>query len=761
MGRTSKFSFPIPGRKHSSKKAPSAEPLKEPARPPTISKGSKAQRILGTENALNIDSPTQAEYAYEFPIPKRKPSRMSISISESTNESGSFHGSQSEQWDRESGVFPQGERVGQRHNDDGTASISSGQLRREESSSTLRSHYDHQKSPLSISQQTSASSARDLALRKGFPPAVQRSPLLQIDLTESFDRAEESRYQYEFSQDKAASRKKPAKLDLSMLFPKSRRRGSKSSDAESMAPSTKSVPTNGSRLSRIPADPASRKLAKLPSKDSLRSKESVRSSHSTYDPNQRNSSNNTGVTPYQLYDHYEHMPVPSSHMDRLPEVPKVPECIVPRDQAGGNYSNPKESHSRQPKDWDSAQSPAENGNFSWKKVRSIMGGNEGSSAASISSRNTKTSQHTSRSGISNADLRLNSVLSLSSDSEGESSDREAIESPVLSSRSKASKTSSQRISKISAAQRINEPQKISEPQRPARQQSGGLTPRSHSSRNGSRKVASQESQFQSIPEASSTDAPFPRRAVRQEPTKSSSHQKEPRQSSQKEKRISRKPPVTHTTSLQPTPPLSPHSIELQEGTKPSSRFMAVTKQEEALLEALRQKRARMRDEIIEEHDKGKAPPKITVKRAARHSKQPSASTMRESERQKIMLYLDTPPSDSHRISMAEPSPDLSDFLSFGSDDDSTPRGSWAPPPKAQAKSSSAKKMRNSKASPITPPSAARLSAVGTPDFLENRPAEQVGTKKQGTGVRFVEEPKVVNEQEFLFDDNEAEGVWGV
>lgn len=596
MGRTSKFSFPIPGRKHSSNKAPPAEPLKEPARTSTISKGSKAQRILGTENALNIDSPTQAEYAYGFPIPKRKPSRMSISISESTNESGSFHGSQSEQWDRESGVFPQRERFGQRHNDDGTASISSGQLRREESSSTLRSHYDHQKSPLSISQQTSASSARDLALRKGFPPVVQRSPLLQIDLTDSFDRAEESRYQDEFSRDKAASRKKPAKLDLSMLFPKSRRRGSKSSDAESMVPSTKSVPTNGSRLSRVPADPASRKLVKLPSKDSLRSKESVRSSHSNYDPNQRDSSNNTGGTPYQLYDHYEHMPVPSSHMHRIPEVPKVPkvpECIVTRDQAGGNYSKPKESHSRQPKDRESAQSPAEKGNFSWKKVRSVLGGNEGSSAASISSRNTKTSQHTSRSGISNADLRLNSVLSLSSDSEGESSDREVIKSPVLSSRSKASKTSPQRISeaqRIGATQRINETQKISEPPRPARQQSGGLTPRSHSSRGGSRKVAGQESQFQSIPEASSTDAPFPRTVLRQEPAKSSSHQKESRQSSQKEKRISRKPSVMHTTSLQPTPPLSPNSIELQEGTKPSSRFMAVTKQEEALLEALRQKR---------------------------------------------------------------------------------------------------------------------------------------------------------------------------
>ena len=47
---------------------------------------------------------------------------------------------------------------------------SSPQARRADTSSTLRPHYDPKKSPLSISQQTSASSARDMALRKGFPP---------------------------------------------------------------------------------------------------------------------------------------------------------------------------------------------------------------------------------------------------------------------------------------------------------------------------------------------------------------------------------------------------------------------------------------------------------------------------------------------------------------------------------------------------------------------------------------------------------------
>jgi hypothetical protein len=573
MGRTSKFSFPIPGRKHSSSK----ETATESSRTSTL-KLSKAQRVLGTENALNIDSPTQAEYVHGYPNPTS--SRMSISISESTNESGSIRGSQSEQWDRESGVFPQGQRFGQRYGDDGTTSISTGRLRREDSSSTLRSHYDRQKSPLSISQQTSESSARDLALRKGFPPVAQRSPLLQVDLMEPFDnqvskssnRAEESRYQEDISRDRG-SRKKPARLDLSMLFPRARRRGSKSSDADSLATSTKSVSTNASRLSRTSGDPGRRKLTKKPSKESLQSKQSIRSTQS-YDPKQRTSSltSGTGGTLYQLYDHYEHMPVPSPRMDRIPEIPKVPERIAPRKQDGGNYSKP-ESYSRQQKDWGSVRSPTEKEPFSWKNIRSGIARHEGSSVASVSSLNTKTSRHTSGSGISSSDLRLNSVLSLSSDSEADGSDREAIKSPTMSSRSKASRGSSH---------------KTSDGQRHARQPSGGLTPRSHSSKNGSRK-AGQESQFQSIPETS-TDVQSSRRVAREEPSRSSNQQKESRQSSQKEKRSSRKPSVTPAKSLQPTPPLSPTSVELREGSKSSSRLMAVTKQEEALLEALRQKR---------------------------------------------------------------------------------------------------------------------------------------------------------------------------
>jgi hypothetical protein len=197
--------------------------------------------------------------------------------------------------------------------------------------------------------------------------------------------------------------------------------------------------------------------------------------------------------------------------------------------------------------------------------------------------------------------------------------------------------------------------------------------------------------------------------------------------------------------------------------------MAVTKQEEALLEALRQKRARMREKIIEEHETAKSPPRIPEKIASRYSASSSVSTIRPtkgtSEKQKVLLYLDTPVSESQTIDTAEPSPDLSDFLSFGSDEESTPRTSWTPLPKDQARPDStvSPHSRETKFSPMTPPSAPRLSAVGAmSDFRDGSATDQeLGAKKRLTGVRFVDDTKVVNTQDFLLEENESEVIWGL
>jgi hypothetical protein len=85
------------------------------------------------------------------------------------------------------------------------------QLKKEKSSSTLRSYYDRRKSPLAVSQQTSASSARDFALRKGCPPAV---PKLLPDMSgpQNSENAP--------STNRAEPKKRPSRLDFSMLFPK-------------------------------------------------------------------------------------------------------------------------------------------------------------------------------------------------------------------------------------------------------------------------------------------------------------------------------------------------------------------------------------------------------------------------------------------------------------------------------------------------------------------------------------------------------------
>jgi len=180
--------------------------------------------------------------------------------------------------------------------------------------------------------------------------------------------------------------------------------------------------------------------------------------------------------------------------------------------------------------------------------------------------------------------------------------------------------------------------------------------------------------------------------------------------------------------------------------------MAVTKQEEALLEALRQKRARMREEIIEEHETTKtpSPPRIPERNASRHSARSSISTVRKEAinngKQKILLYLDTPLSEAPTLDASEPSPDLSDFLSFGSDENSTPRNSWVPSRKGQDRPDSFASPH-----PATPPSAARLSAVGSNCGLTSK-------KRNIPAVRFVDDGKV-NSQDFLSDDHESRVLW--
>ncbi|KAK4986508.1 hypothetical protein LTR50_005267 [Elasticomyces elasticus] len=88
--------------------------------------------------------------------------------------------------------------------------------RREISSSTLRSYYDPAQSPLLISQQTSASAVRDMALRKGRPTIHEA-----VGQPEPYDRPAVYGASVKDTRHGNTSRtkKRPAKLDLSKLFP--------------------------------------------------------------------------------------------------------------------------------------------------------------------------------------------------------------------------------------------------------------------------------------------------------------------------------------------------------------------------------------------------------------------------------------------------------------------------------------------------------------------------------------------------------------
>ena len=169
----------------------------------------------------------------------------------------------------------------------------------------------------------------------------------------------------------------------------------------------------------------------------------------------------------------------------------------------------------------------------------------------------------------------------------------------------------------------------------------------------------------------------------------------------------------------------------------------------------------MREKIIAEHETAKSPPQVPDGKPSRFSEASSVSTIRGprgSHGERVLLYLDTPISDTYPIDTAEPSPDLSDFLTFGSDEDSTPRTSYVAPLKSKDKPRPGSSIRRSETiSPSTPASAARLSAVGTRNFREVRSESK---KRANAGVRFVNVSNA-HSQDFLMDVHEPDVVWGM
>ncbi|MCJ1459763.1 hypothetical protein MMC28_010142 [Mycoblastus sanguinarius] len=188
MARSFKISFPLPrrpsasaqttpGSQNSHRSNVDESPLSHP--------GEKAERILGASEPDGKESKKKQTRKEKKQL-RKYPSFMSVTLSDIDGESVRavdgfpFPGMQTPSEtsrrpthdENRQGSSPfLGEQYTMVSADvDNTSDASRPEAQRAVSSSTLRSHYDPKKSPLSVSQQTSASSTRDMALRKGYTP---------------------------------------------------------------------------------------------------------------------------------------------------------------------------------------------------------------------------------------------------------------------------------------------------------------------------------------------------------------------------------------------------------------------------------------------------------------------------------------------------------------------------------------------------------------------------------------------------------------
>jgi hypothetical protein len=243
MGRNrGKFSFPIPGRRSQKKNDRDDDansPLPTPSahqRPPRIEEpsSSKAHRVLGTSDAMYRTTSKQSVPA--------SPGYMSVTVSEASY--GSQHDDRAS--NRDHNGYLQQPVLSRRASSNVIGRLYSGEARRgsdhsaasnrlhpQTSNSTMRSHYDAKSSPMAISQQTSDSAVRDMALRRGQPQVV-------TDYSNGYEASPVSPVIHNEARRKEQRKSKPARLDLSKLFPKPRG-GEGSSHSHALLSPTKMV----------------------------------------------------------------------------------------------------------------------------------------------------------------------------------------------------------------------------------------------------------------------------------------------------------------------------------------------------------------------------------------------------------------------------------------------------------------------------------------------------------------------------------------
>lgn len=659
MGHSSKFVFPLPGRKS-----------KPP--PPTVSAPltTKAQKILGAAD-LNLD--VRAIPGWET----QSNSGISIAVTESTNTAGEQGSSaahnddggaqralRDRRWEQESDIIPSAlnnhsEALGSMVSDEATDASS---LRRRQSNSTIRSYYDKSTLPLSISQQTSNS-----AMAKGLPSKAMA--LLDMD---GGDFAEPRK-----------ARKKPSKLDLSAILQRSRAPRHLNVDGNNglvlgadlltKSPSvisSSTVAPTPTLPDQKQADPALRKRL---TKESLRgiSAHQTPAYESMKSPEQPSKAS---IELHNLYDHYEQRTFADA-MDqglhgcdyRVEPPSAVPSPAFTSSTTGQSskvFLSPFPTTGLRPTQPASKPSPVTAADLKLAGV-GAPSSPVPADCASVSSRHTRTSKASKRTehSLQEIDLLQNSVLALSSDSEDdyEFSPKESLMVPPFSD-GQASPTSPRSpSSQVSAGacegsqgKTVKQVNLVPSPQSlPGGGHSSTATksppkigPRtsslnSRASSSTSNQALVRETSRLSIG-TNSTDRTLSN--VRNQRAQSITGPKKESKKMQTESQFDFPAPPSNRGSRSasvsrmsdPSYPPSLNSDDLyryavgadnmsiRSGTSLGStsntgrrssaassihegsggRFMAVTRQEEMLLAALRMKRARMREDIIAEFESG-------------------------------------------------------------------------------------------------------------------------------------------------------------
>jgi hypothetical protein len=674
-GLRSKFKFPVPGRSSKKQDVPTVS-VSAPL--------SKAQRVLGADG-INIGS-SRLAVNHGRSWETASTGGISVSISESsasqvTNDTGFDREDDDDSpetnygrsiWEEESAIIPRQIRSAHEPGrkglttkpslftvgDESREQITNASTRgRRLSSSTIDTHYDAAKMPLAISQQTSNS-----AMAKGLGSKISEV----LDMNGTFAGP-------------PPAKKKPAKLDLSRLRPKVHKNRSKNDTPRNDRYGMRSPSVVSQQLeTAIPSSSTTGGGQRTPRKF-MRKQPVMQGPPTLRSPRSRGITDTTGL--HQLYHHYEQMSFrdeeESEEAAKEEEIPAYSRRNLNRPRPPSTFTHsliaplPLQLPRGQEGTWDHSRNNSQDSRVT-ASVNESAGGLQVHSASrkdydgSISSRHTRTSKASpSTRSMVDSDRLQSSVLSLS-----DSSDDEVMESmPSATLPHRASISHGMVPDSSYAGKGQRSPNRLHVNTATAKFAPSlnqldehlrvNSAPRSQSSRSPSNNtLRSSQSSMGTVTQAqmtSSSAGPNIRLSSRSTETldrRDSSRQ--PAYGVQEARAVSFVPLAStaeaasqvsmpeHTTyrekfllrqnsnatsrfsrnSDQPTPPLSPASVEFYVKSRESlqrdgmaggsteaynARLMAVTRQEEMLLAALRKKRAKMREVNSSEAEDEKSP----------------------------------------------------------------------------------------------------------------------------------------------------------